>query len=138
MLAALLTALSAYIIRILLVREFGLEGVGIWQAAFLLSAVLVNFVLSAMGTDYYPRLSAVAHDAGRVRDSVNTQTEIALLLAVPGLMATIIFEPFRTDPRNHIERVRNERSHTDETISFSETFDFVFAVKCIPGAGGLG
>jgi len=46
-----------------------------------------------MGTDYYPRLTAVAHDNQLVNESVNTQTEIALLLAVPGLAATIIFAP---------------------------------------------
>ena len=54
------------------------------------------------------------------------------------MMATIIFERFRTDPRNRMKRVRNERSHTDEIISSSETFDFVFTVKRIPGADGLG
>ncbi len=93
MLAALLIALSGYIVRVLLIRQFGLEGAGIWQAAFILSSVLVNFLLSAMGTDYYPRLSAMAHDDQGINESVNTQTEIAMLLAVPGLMASIIFAP---------------------------------------------
>ena len=46
-----------------------------------------------MGTDYYPRLTAVAHDDKLMCEAVNTQTEIALLLAVPGLAATIIFAP---------------------------------------------
>jgi PST family polysaccharide transporter len=93
MLAGLMTTLSGYLIRILLIRQVGLDGVGIWQAAFNLSGILVNFVLSAMGADYYPRLTAIAHDNSRVREAVNTQTEIALLLAVPGLAATIIFAP---------------------------------------------
>jgi PST family polysaccharide transporter len=93
MLAGLMTALSGYLIRILLIRKVGLDGVGIWQAAFSLSGILVNFVLGAMGTDYYPRLTAVAGDDVRVREEVNAQTEIALLLAVPGLAATIIFAP---------------------------------------------
>ncbi len=93
MLAGLMTTLSAYFINIILVRQVGLDGVGIWQAAYSLSGVLVNFVLGAMGTDYYPRLTAMADDNMRVNEEVNAQTEIALLLAVPGLAATIIFAP---------------------------------------------
>lgn len=93
MLAGLMSALSGYIIRILLIRQVGLEGVGIYLAAFTFSGILVNFVLQAMGTDYYPRLTGVAHDDKLVDESVNSQTEIALLLAVPGLAATIVFAP---------------------------------------------
>ncbi len=93
MLSGLMGALSAYLIRVLLIREVGLDGVGIWQAAFNLSGALVGFVLAAMGTDYYPRLTAISGDNLRVNEEVNAQTEIALLLAVPGLAATIIFAP---------------------------------------------
>ena len=93
MLAGLMTTLSSYLIRVLLIRQVGLDGVGIWQAAFSLSGVLVNFVLGAMGTDYYPRLTTVSHDDRLVNEAVNAQTEIAILLAVPGLAATIIFAP---------------------------------------------
>lgn len=93
MLSGVMAMLSAYFIRALLVRQVGLDGVGIWQAAFNLSGILVNFVLAAMGTDYYPRLTSVSQDNQRVSEEVNAQTEIALLLAVPGLAATIIFAP---------------------------------------------
>jgi antigen flippase len=93
MAAGLVGTLITYVVTGLLVRQVGLEGVGIWQAAFMLSGVLVNFVLNAMGTDYYPRLTAVAHDNQRVSEEVNAQTEIALLLAVPGLALTIAFAP---------------------------------------------
>lgn len=93
MLAGLMTALSGYVIRILLIRQVGLEGVGIYLAAFTFSEIVVNFVLQAMGTDYYPRLTGLAHDDKLVNESVNSQTEISLLLAVPGLAATIVFAP---------------------------------------------
>ena len=93
MFSGLMGTLSAYLINSLLVRRFGLEGVGLWQAAISFSSVLANFVLGAMGTDYFPRLTAVAGDNQRVSEEVNAQTEISLLLAVPGLAATIIFAP---------------------------------------------
>lgn len=93
MLAALFTAASAYLVRVVLIRQVGLEGVGIYSAAFSLSGVLANFVLSAMGTDYYPRLTAVANDPVRVQEEINSQTEVALLLVTPALAATLIFAP---------------------------------------------
>lgn len=93
MLSGFMTILGGYLIRLVLVRRFGLDGVGIWQAAFSLSGILVNFVLSAMGTEYYPRLTAVSSDSRDMTRAVNEQTEIALLLAGPGLAATILFAP---------------------------------------------
>ena len=93
MAAGLIGALSTGFINALLVRQVGLAGVGIWQAACSLSGVMVNFVIGAMTADYYPRLTAVAHDDQHICDEVNAQTEIALLLAVPGLALTIAFAP---------------------------------------------
>jgi PST family polysaccharide transporter len=47
-----------------------------------------------MGADYYPRLTGVAHDHAAVNRLVNEQTEIGLLLAVPGLLATLALAPW--------------------------------------------
>lgn len=91
--AGLMTTLSGYVIQLILVREFTLEGAGLYQAAFALSGILVNFVLGAMGTDYYPRLTGVANDRVKVRQMVNEQTEISLFLALPCLVAMIVFSP---------------------------------------------
>lgn len=93
MLSSLFNAVSAYVIRVVLIRQVGVEGVGIYGAAFSLSGVLANFVLTAMGTDYYPRLTSVAHDPARVRQEINSQTEIALLLSTPALAVTLVFAP---------------------------------------------
>jgi PST family polysaccharide transporter len=93
MLSGIGGALTVYVIRLILIQQFGIEGIGSYLAAFGLSGALVNFVLSAMGTDYYPRLVGVASDKKKIAVEVNTQTEIGLLLAVPGLAATLIFAP---------------------------------------------
>jgi len=86
-------SLVAYLLRLIIAEHFGLVGVGVWSAAFSISGILVNFVLNAMGTDYYPRLTSVIHDKSLVQKEVNTQLEIALLLAAPALMVTILFAP---------------------------------------------
>ena len=46
-----------------------------------------------MSTDYYPRLSAVAHDEGNVRTLVTHQAYIALLIITPLICLFIPFAP---------------------------------------------
>lgn len=91
--AGLVTTLSGYLIRIVMLRQFGLADVGIYQAAFNLSGILVGFVLGAMGSDYYPRLTAVAGDNVSVHRMVNEQSQISILLSLPGLAAMMILAP---------------------------------------------
>ncbi|HOI91868.1 MAG TPA: O-antigen translocase [Candidatus Rifleibacterium sp.] len=93
MAASMQTTLTAYFIRLIIANQFGVEGVGIWAAAFTISGVLVNFVLQAMGTDYYPRLVAASVDTKAFNDEVNTQLEIGILLSLPALLLTILFAP---------------------------------------------
>ena len=91
--ASLVTALSGYLIRIVMIRQFSLDDLGIYQAAFSLSGILVGFVLGAMGSDYYPRLTAVSSDNAIVHRMVNEQSQISILLSLPGLAAMMIFAP---------------------------------------------
>lgn len=74
----------------IITREIGLHAVGLYSAAFSLSGVFVNFVLGAMGADYYPRLTGISYDLAAINRLVNEQIEIGLLLALPGLLATLI------------------------------------------------
>ncbi|ODS62992.1 MAG: hypothetical protein ABS41_07410 [Arenimonas sp. SCN 70-307] len=83
-------ALDLYI-RTLIARTLGVDAAGIYQAAWALSGMFAGFVLGAMGTDFYPRLTAVIHDRAEAVRAVNEQTEIGILLAVPGLLATLTF-----------------------------------------------
>lgn len=85
----LIGSLVIYLTRALITQQLSLEAVGIYSAAYALSGLFVGFVLGAMGADYYPRLTAVASDHEAVNRLVNEQTEIGLLLAVPGLLATL-------------------------------------------------
>ncbi len=94
MCAGLVGAFVAYLTRTLIFRDIGIEAVGVFQAAFGLSGMFINFVLGAMGADFYPRLTSVSRDNDKVNTLVNEQTEIGLLLAVPGLIATIVLAPW--------------------------------------------
>lgn len=91
--SGLLTAAVALAIRSVIVRDLGLDANGIYQAAWGISGMFAGFILGAMATDFYPRLTAVANDHGQVNRLINEQTEIGILLGLPGLLATLAFAP---------------------------------------------
>jgi PST family polysaccharide transporter len=97
MASSVMTSAVAYLARVLVIKHIGLEAAGLYQAAWTLSCVYVGFVLGAMGADYYPRLTAVAADNAQVNRMVNEQTEVALLMAVPGILGTLTFAPWVID-----------------------------------------
>ncbi len=81
-------------VQTLVQERLGGEGLGLFQAAWMISMTYIGFVLGAMGTDYYPRLTAVIHDAEATNRLVNEQTEVALLLAAPALIAMMALAPW--------------------------------------------
>ena len=94
MLNTLLISGVAYATRTMIAADMSLVAVGIYGAAFSLSSMIVNFVLQAMGADYYPSLTAVNHDHSKMRNLVNQQTEIGFLLALPAILSVIVFAPW--------------------------------------------
>lgn len=94
MLAGLVVMLGQLAVRTLVQRELGAECLGYFQAAWVLSMTYLGFVLGAMGTDYYPRLTAAIHDHATANRLVNEQTEVALLLAGPVLLGMLALVPW--------------------------------------------
>lgn len=84
---------TAYAVRAIIVQHEGLAGAGLYQTAWTVGGLYVGFVLQAMGTDFYPRLVAVARDNGECNRLVNEQALVSMLLAGPGLLATLTFAP---------------------------------------------
>lgn len=83
----------AYAVRIMLLRNVGFEATGYYQSAWTLGGLYVGFILQAMGADFYPRLTASAHDNAMSNRLVNEQTQVGFLLAGPGVLATLTFTP---------------------------------------------
>lgn len=92
--SSLMASAVTYITVTLIAQQEGVQAVGLYSAAFSLSGVFVSFVLGAMGADYYPRLTGVASDKIAMKQMVNEQTEISVLLTLPGLIATISLAPW--------------------------------------------
>lgn len=91
MATGLMTTAVMYLIRVFVVRQLGMNDVGLYQAATTLSSLYIGVILGAMGMDFYPRLTAVAEDNEACNRMVNEQTEVGLLIAAPGILATLTF-----------------------------------------------
>jgi PST family polysaccharide transporter len=91
--ANLISAGTVYFQRVLIIRQLGLEANGIYSAASNLSNYYVGFILGAMGADFFPRLTGVNRDHAEVNRLVNEQTEVGLLMALPGIIATLTLAP---------------------------------------------
>jgi enterobacterial common antigen flippase len=81
---------SAYVVRLIIRWFAGEQGVGLYQSAFTISSIYVGFILQAMAGDYYPRLATVHQDIPKRNRLVNEQVEMALLLALPGLVGALL------------------------------------------------
>ncbi len=92
--ASSLVALGvAYAVRVIVLRKLGLAAAGFYQAAWTLGGVYVGVVLQAMAADFYPRLTAKAHDDVACNRLVNEQARVSLLIAGPGVIGTLTFTP---------------------------------------------
>lgn len=94
MAAGLIASGTAYLTRVLVQRQLGMEAVGIYTATWTLSSYYVGFVLSAMGADFMPRLTGAARDHVLLNRLVNEQAEMGVLIAVPGVLATMTLAPW--------------------------------------------
>lgn len=90
-LSSLITLGASYIVRIFISNTGGVDQVGLYAAGFTIINTYVGMVFSAMSTDYYPRLSAVAYDNEKSKNVINQQSEIALLILAPIIMVFLVF-----------------------------------------------
>jgi O-antigen/teichoic acid export membrane protein len=93
MASGLLSSATLFLLRAVVLRRMGEEAVGYFGAAFSVSMIYLGFILQAMATDFYPRLTAAAQDPERANRLVDEQLEIALLLAGPPILAMLTFCP---------------------------------------------
>lgn len=92
--SSVFTGLTTWGIQVLVSRQFGLNALGVYSAAFSLSGLFVQFVLVAMGSDFYPRLVGHSHNNQEMARLINEQTEVGVLLALPGLIGTLALAPW--------------------------------------------
>lgn len=71
----------------------GLEVVGYYRAGTTIISSYFGIVLTAMTTDYYPRISAVNRDNEKLQEELNRQTEVGLILIFPIAVLFVFLSP---------------------------------------------
>ncbi|MBW8362810.1 MAG: oligosaccharide flippase family protein [Kaistella sp.] len=94
MVVAFSSNLFSLIISAYLRSNAGLETVGYYQAGLTIIGSYFGIVIASMMTDYYPRISAVNSDNVKLKQEVNTQSEVGLTLLAPILVFFIFLSPY--------------------------------------------
>ena len=89
--SGMITLGVSYLVRIFISKKGGLADVGLYNAGFAIINSYVGLIFTAMATDYYPRLSGVAHDNVKAANEINQQAEIALLIIAPILCVFLVY-----------------------------------------------
>ena len=90
-LSGLMSYFTQYLVRIYISNTGGVEQVGLFNSGNTISTMYVGMAFTAMVTDYYPRLSAVAHDNLKARQLINQQATVAILILAPLVAFFLVF-----------------------------------------------
>lgn len=90
-LSGFITLGASYLVQIFINRKGSTADVGLYNAGFVIINTYVGLIFTAMGTDYYPRLSAVAQNNRLCKQSINQQAEISILILAPILLVFLVF-----------------------------------------------
>lgn len=90
-LSGLITLGASYIVRIYISNVGGIAQVGLYTAGFAIINSYVGMIFTAMSTDYFPRLSSVAHSNEQSKIVINQQAEIAILILAPVIIIFLVF-----------------------------------------------
>lgn len=94
MLGALVMVSAELVVRSMVQHQLGLEALGQFQASWSIGMIYLSLVLSAMATDYYPRLTGVITDKQVAARTINEQTEVMLVLCGPLILGLFSLGPW--------------------------------------------
>lgn len=94
MLSSLLGNLVTNFINIYIVKKGSTFDLGLYNAATTISMQYVSLVFVSLSTEFYPRLSSVSQDYSMVRNMVNNQIEVVLVVLLPLLVLMQTFANF--------------------------------------------
>lgn len=94
MLSGLATTMTLLLVRSLITQELGLKAAGQFAAAWGITIIYVGFLLGAMASDYYPRLTEVINDPAAATGLMNDQAQLGLAIGGPVLLLLIGIAPW--------------------------------------------
>lgn len=90
---SLFSVLTVYLLQIYVKSVGGVSEVGFYNVGFLIINTYVGMVFSAMGKDYFPRLSAVSDNFEKANEIIIKQALIGVLLVTPIIIVFLSFAP---------------------------------------------
>lgn len=93
MFVSFLTLLHYYLLKIYIANISSLEMVGIFQVGTTIISGYFGIIITAMATDYYPKVSSIYNDNMKLKSALNQQSEVGLLLITPILVIFIFVMP---------------------------------------------
>lgn len=90
MLVGWVSQLSAYLVRLTIIRAEGLDAAGYYHAAFAIAGSLPGFVFAAMGADFFPRVAAADGEEAALRIT-EKQILVGVMLATPLIGVLLLF-----------------------------------------------
>ena len=93
-LAGILGQGADYLILSFIQQDAGLEWVGLYNTGYFLAVGIGSMLFVAVDADFFPRLSALAHDVKRANMSINRQVEACVLLITPCLILEVMAMPW--------------------------------------------
>jgi len=90
-LSSFITVAVSYLVRIYISKSGNIDDVGLYNAGFMIIGTYVGLLFTAMGTDFYPKLSQCANNNRKSKILINHQAEITLLILTPILIIFIFF-----------------------------------------------
>ena len=77
------------VIPILVLNILDEASVGFYRAAIAISVKYLGFLITALGQDYYPRVSAVNDQPALLHDTINQQFRLILLITMPLILGML-------------------------------------------------
>ncbi|NDV95030.1 O-antigen translocase [Dysgonomonas sp. 521] len=93
-LAGLISTISMFLVRAYITREDSVDTAGLFQSAWVITNIYLGLILRSMGSDFFPRLSAIAGQKDKVKQLINEQSYIVLIIAPPAITGMLIFSDF--------------------------------------------
>ncbi len=94
MFSSFLISLASLIISSYIRKTAGLVDVGLYNAGTTIIVGYFGIVVTALSTDYYPRIAAVYKDNFKLQDELNKQSLVSLVITIPIIVLFLFLLPF--------------------------------------------
>ena len=83
MFVTLLQTITSFAVNAFIRSQGGLTDVGFFSAGSNILNAYFGMIITALMTDYYPRIAAVNHDNEKIQDELNKQSMVSVVLCCP-------------------------------------------------------